>query len=189
MIKASNRYYSKAFTLIEMMVVVVLVGIAATIIIPRLYMRKPHAEWQTVLDSLNNMVFFARQEAISDQKVYRLLFKSNPNSQDYVVVEQENIDVDDQTKKVYEQVSSYYFDTRYDFDESIKMVAFYVGGKEQFEEKKDTGLCYVVPNGLVQDVMIRLVRKKDNKESRVSFKMMPFEGKFVMYEGFSKPEK
>lgn len=189
MIKASNNNSSKAFTLIEMMVVVVLVGIAATIIIPKLYMRKPHAEWQTVLDSLNNMVFFARQEAISDQKVYRLLFKSNQSSEDYLVVEQETIDVDEPTKKVYEQVKSDYFDTRYDFDESIKMVAFYVDGKEQFEEKKDTGLCYVVPNGLVQDIMIRFVKKKDDKESKVSFKMMPFEGKFVMYEGFLKPEK
>lgn len=186
MFKTSKK---KAFTLIEMMVVIVLIGILATLIIPRLYMRKPEAEWQNVLDSLNNMVFFARQEAISDQKVYRLLFNAKPNGSNFVVVEQEEIDEEEPTKKMYKQVKSYYFDTRYDFNEMIKMVAFYSNGKEQFEENKDIGLCYVVPNGLVQDVMIRLVRKKEDKTSKVSFKMMPFKGEFIMHEGYSRPEK
>ncbi|MFH1644648.1 MAG: type II secretion system protein [bacterium] len=178
-----------AFTLIEMMVVIILVGIMATIVIPRLYWRKPQTEWQNVLDDLNNMVFFARQEAVSDKKIYRLLFKSNQNEPDFIIVQEEGIDEENPTKKIYEQVRSYYFDTKYEFDESIKMVAFYSGGKEMFEENKNVGYCYVVPDGLVQDVMIRMIRRKDEKESKVSFKMMPFQGEFVMYEGFLKPEK
>jgi len=180
---------SRAFTLIEMMVVIVLVGIVATVVFPRLFVRKPKAEWPNILDDLNNMVFFARQEAISDQKVYRLFFRSNTQASDFVVVEKEEKDPENPTKKIYEQVRSYYFETKYEFDESVKMVAFYSDGKEQFEANKNNAYCYVVHDGLVQDVMIRFVKKKNDKEIKTTFKMQPFRGEFAMYEGFLKPEK
>ena len=75
--------------MIEMMVVIFLIGVMATFVIPRLAHKTPQSEWSTILYDLNNLAFFARQEAISNQAVYRLNFKSGGNAPDLIIIEQE----------------------------------------------------------------------------------------------------
>jgi len=175
--------------MMEMMVVIFLIGILASIMLPRMARRAPQTEWKTILDDLNNLVFFARQEAMANQRVYRLAFRSVTTGADSVAVEEERPDPEKPQQKIYTPVSSYYFTPSYTFHDSIKIKAFYKGRKDVLEEEKGRAYCYVIPDGLVEDVLIQLTHKSENEETGGSFKMMPFFGKFEFFVGYEKPER
>lgn len=176
-----------AFTMVEMMVVILLIGVVVSYFLPRLNRRSPALEWSSILRDLDNLIVFTRQEAIAHQKVYRLAFKSNRNAPDEVRVEEEQDDPQKPGKKIYPLVSSYYFKTTYLFNAAIKLDGVFQGKTEMLAEQKGVAYCYVVSDGLVQDVMVHLVRKLDNQETKGSFRMNPFFGKFEFYEGSVKP--
>lgn len=184
---------STGFTLIEILVVLFLIGIMATIGIPRFLLdRQPKAEWPTIVDDINNLVIFARQEAISNQAVYRLVFKKQKKGRDVVLVQREGRDPEKPLKKVYNEVTSGYIQARYELPEAIKFQALYHGKQEEFAENKNEGYCYVIPDGLVQDVLIHLTKKKNDKgkkEVQGTLRMSPFFGKFEFFDGFARPER
>ena len=181
---------SGAFTFIEMLVVLVVIGIMATIIFPWLFKRKPETEWPAALDQFNGLVSFAKHEAVARQKVHRLLFKSNKNEPDFIVVESEERDEEKPDKKVYKQVISEYIDTKYVLPAQIKMHYFYQDSREdEFNKNKQEAYCYIIPNGLVQNCIIHITRDIDDIEEQATFKMQPFFGTFEHHEGFLKPSK
>ena len=110
--------------------------------------------------------------------------------QDFIAVEEENEDPEKPTRKIYEQVHSHYFNTKYQLADEIKINGVYHGREEMMEENKGQGFCYVIPDGLVQDVLVHLTRRLHGEpESRASFKITPFFGKFEYFEGHVKPER
>jgi type II secretory pathway pseudopilin PulG len=176
--------------MLEMLVVIALIGVVATIAFPRMMYKTPEAEWPNVLEELNNLVYFARQEAISNQHNYRLNFKANGPAPDEVIVEEEVDDPEHPGRKKYQQAQSYYIKTQYIFHESIKLKSLFHGKEDVLSAAdKAQGQCYVIPDGLVQDILVHAIKKEKGGESRVSFKMMPFYGRFDFSEGFVKPEK
>jgi prepilin-type N-terminal cleavage/methylation domain-containing protein len=179
---------SKAFTFIEMMVVIMLIGILASIMIPRFATREPKADWSTVIDELNNLVFFARQEAIANQHVYRLTLTNIPGRPINVIVQEEKINPE-KPGRIYVPTFSYYFKPDYTLHESISLKAFF-NGREKILSEGDKGqaYCYVIPEGLVQETTIQLVRRDANGEHGVTLSMMPFYGTFTLQEGFKRPE-
>ena len=177
-----------AFTMVEMMVVIFLIGLVATITIPRIAYKAPQAEWKIVLDDLNNLAIFARQEAISNQKIYRLTFKSNGKNPDTVSVEVETNDPEKPQKKIYLSVTGFYLNTQYELHPSVKLRAFYHGKKEQINSGEGDTHCYIIPDGLVQDVVIHMSKTEKNIETKSSFRMLPFYGKFELLDGFVRPE-
>ncbi|MBD3231306.1 prepilin-type N-terminal cleavage/methylation domain-containing protein [Candidatus Dependentiae bacterium] len=183
------RKYNSAFTLIEIIMVMVVVSIMATIIPRWLITKEPVTELNTVLNEFNDLLYYARQEAIATQKNYRLTFKSNITEPDFVLVEQEEKYPEDSSKKVYEQVFSSYFQTKYTLPYNIRMQALYHGKQNEFEQNKDYAYCYIIPNGLVQPIIIHIINKKDDQEDKVTFKIAPFLGKFELVENFVRLEK
>jgi Tfp pilus assembly protein FimT len=179
---------SYAFTFLEMVVVLLLIGVIATVFIPKISRRSPTAEWSNVLDDLNNLVFFARQEAISNQRVYRLVFQSRQNAPDTVRVEQENDDPEKPGRKIYTPVSSYYFSATYQFSDQLKLKAVYSGKYDTLAEQRGNAFCYVIPDGLVQDIAVQITRRIDSVETGGTYRMNPFFGKFEFYDGYVKPE-
>ncbi len=180
---------SKGFTLIEILVVLFLIGIISSIGVPAFLKRDSKAEWPAVLDDINNLVIFARQEAISNQAVYRLVFKKQNKGRDLVLVQREGRDPEKPLQKIYNNATSGYIKTRYELPEQIKFKALYHGKDEEFEENKGQGYCYVIPDGLVQDVMIHLIKKKNKNEQQATLRMAPFFGKFEFFDGLIRPER
>lgn len=177
--------------MLEMMVAVFLIGVLAAVILPRAIGRAPEASWQSVLADLNNILSFARQEAIMQRKNYRVTFIPKGKGRDVVLVEEEKATPDDARKKVFEQVSSGYFDTKYLLPDGIKIRSFYLGN--QFvaeEENRGKYFCYILPDGLVQDVTLHLHRPHQDqakKKDDATFNSMPFLGIFTMRDGYIKP--
>jgi prepilin-type N-terminal cleavage/methylation domain-containing protein len=180
-----------AFTLIEIVVVIAIVATIAATTIPRMLQRTPRAEWSTILTDLNDIIFFARQEAITNQTVRRLMFQKSTNTQepDFVVVQEEVDDPDRAGKKIWREVESYYATTKYKFHESIRLKGFYHNGRrqEELEEQRGAGYCHIVPDGLVEDVIVQLGHKDGANEFFESFVVSPFFGTFSRQEGLVKP--
>lgn len=171
-----------AFTLVEIIVVIALIGVVTTMIAPRL-MRQPVAtEWPVILDNLNNLISFARQEAIANQVIHRVTFHAHQQGSDFVTVEAEAPDPEKPGRKVYNEVSSFYCPSRYDFADVIRISAVSVG-RQNLIDSKGMASCYVIPDGLVQEIMLKLTRKINNADVDVRFIMNPFWGRFEIDEG------
>lgn len=183
---------NNGFTLLEILIVTVVIAFAATMTLPRFFKKKPTARWETVLDELNNLVDYARQEAISKHIVYRLHFQPERDGKYRVQVEIEQDHPEKRGQKIYQTIKSYYFNPIYTFPEPISMHAIYQHNKEQMALNKQHAYCYVIPNGLVQETVLHLVRKAEDEtkqESKMTFRMSPFFGKFEMEKGFVKQKK
>jgi len=169
------------------MVVVVVIGIVATMILPRLTRKEPTATPESITEEINNLVYFARQEAISNHKNYRLHFKSNRGERDFVEVEEEGLDPEKPQKIIYTPVKPISFNPKYLLPENTNFEAFYIGKEEQFAENKNNAYCHIIPNGLVQEVLIHLSQEpssSNEERSEISLKMSPFFGRFELKEGF-----
>jgi len=178
---------NRAFTLIEVMITVAIIGIIAAIGFPRLVRREPRTEWRHVTDEINNLVYFARQESISSKKIYRLAFNAPPKAAHTVVVERMEDNPEKPGEKHYVPTKSDYFEGMYTFPETIKIHAAYKGRVEQLEANKNKAHCYVIPDGLVEDFLVHLIRIQEGKESKISLKVLPFFGTFERHDGYLKP--
>ena len=179
----------EAFTLLEILIVMVVMGAVATIIAPLLRFKEPAAEFPAILREFNDLVSITRQEAIVNQKNYRITFKTNVEEPDIVKIETEFYDSEKPDKKIYKQVDSEYLQTRYDLPKSIKMKAAYKTKKNEFDENKGQAFCYIIPNGLVESIMIHITKTIDDREIGATFKMESFKGEFEFIQGYLRPEK
>lgn len=163
-----------AFSLLEVLIVVFIIGVAASMVMPRLLRRSPAIEWRSVRDELNNMLYFARQEAITSQKIHRLTF----NRPERVIT----VEVEAGEKKpgepIYEPVYSHYFTSRYEVPEQLSLTRLRLGKKELFSEHKGRGWCYVLPHGLVEDIALTIERTDKDETQKRTFTVAPFLGVF-----------
>lgn len=176
----------QAFTLIEIMLVVVVIGVVATIAGPRIIRRPSSAKWENVLEEVNNLVFYARQEAIANHQTYRLHFKVSRENRSMIQVELEADDPEKANRKIYTTVKSYYFNPRYVFPEPIEIVGLYHTKENEFDENNQHAYCYVIPNGLVQATKMHLEKKDAKENAKATFEMLPFFGRFVLKEDHEK---
>ena len=158
--------------------------------LPRMMRKDPNSTWPNILGELNSFAFFARQEAILQHKVLRITFEVNTTPPDKIYIESEEKDAEKPDKKVYKLYKSSSFETTYKLPNSVRINAVYQNGKEQLDENKGKfAYCYVVPDGIMQDVLVRMVRTTDKDEDKASFKIRPFLGNFELFETWIKPEK
>jgi len=179
----------QAFTIIEIMLVVVVIGVVATLVAPRLIRRKPSAQWENVVEEINNLIYYARQEAIANYKNYRLHFKVTREDISIVQVELEQNDPEKAGRKLYSTIKSYYFNPQYELPKPISLLGVYHGKQNELDEQNQHAYCYVIPNGLVQATWVHLEKEEKGKKSQVTLQMLPFFGKFILQEGFVKPKR
>jgi hypothetical protein len=169
------------------MIVVVVIGIMTTMI-TRVVMKKPTDEWSYILEELNNLIYVARQEALSTRSIHRVLFLASDDKGDKAIIEREFDDPEKIGVKKYEKATSKYLDIEYAFPKTIKLKALYVNGKSQFDRYREgKSFIYVTHEGLVQHAIVNLTRTHDDQESFASFIIEPFIGTFELKEGLHKP--
>lgn len=169
------------FTLLEIIIAVAIIGIMATAIGPSLFRSSPALSWQAITDELNSVVTYAQHEAIATQVKHCLVFGAQDNQAHSVELHKEAIDPE--TKKITTQpIDALYDQARYQFPEEIKITHAYYGKQELLEENKNIAECGVMPDGLVQDIMLHLTKTEDGKETKATLHMQSFLGFFVLYE-------
>ena len=177
LVRNSRRFCNTpaaAFSLMEIMIGLLIIGLGASMVVPRLLRRSPAVEWPAIQQELNNVLYFARQEAITSQKVHRLAFAQKKRT---VTVEIEDGEVKPGVAK-FSPVYSTYFATEYELPEQLRFEQVKLGKKELFGENKGMAYCYVVPNGLIQEAVVGLVREDSGEISKKSFAAAPFLGTF-----------
>ncbi len=177
----------RAFTLIEILIVMVIIGFMVTIIPSWLFKKRVDVTLPAVMQEFNNLLLVARQQAIVSRKTCRLFFKSEKNLADYVVVQTMEKNFEKPGKQIARVVASEYLETKYNLPKDIKMEAVYCGKKEMFSENKNEAYCYIMPNSLVQNIFIHITRRMDNTEQKMTFKVEPFMGEFELHNGFLRP--
>lgn len=183
-----------AFTMIELVIVISLMGVMAMMMVPRFTNRDPETQWPAVLDGFNRMIDFARQEAIAKQKTHRIVFVSHAQEPDQVLIEREARDADKPNKVLFKPLNSPYFKGVYTLPKQVKINAVFQNGVDQLQERasKRRAYCHVINEGLVEDTLVHLTRlpaSRGEEESMVSFKMVPFFGRFEQFPTHVKPEK
>lgn len=177
---------SPGFSLIEIMVVVALLGLLLAMVMPRLSRRAPSSEWKTVLSEFNNLAQFARQESIAEQAVFRLNFSRGKNPAPDTVTVERLSKIGPDGKQEFTQASSPYLPTKYELAETIRFRAVFHGKQDQLQEGGQA-FCYLIPDGLVQDTYVQLMRIENLKEEAVTLKMLPFDGYFELAEKIIRP--
>lgn len=182
----NQKQSSPGFSLIEIMVVVALVGLLISMILPRLSRRSPSSEWKTVLSELNNLALLARQESIAEQTIFRLNFsRGKAPDPDTITIERLS-KINPDGKQEFIQASSPYLATKYELSETIRFRAIFQGKQDLLQENSQA-FCYVIPDGLLQDIYVQLIRTENLKEEPVTLKMLPFEGYFELVEKLIRP--
>ncbi len=179
-----------SFTLLEIMLVMFAIALIASMTLPRIMGRKPTEKWSHILEEVNGLVYFCRQQAISKQKVYRLSFVTNQSGPDYVQIEEENDHPEKVGTKIYTIAEPHYIKPVYKFpssEESSVIIDAVYHEKEDLLDNSKFAHCYVIPNGLVQEVFVHLSKIKKQKRERKTLKMSPFIGKFEMLDKHIKP--
>ncbi len=179
----------RAFTLIEIIVVLGIVAFVMAIISPRLFRKKDQVKVETIFREFNNLLSIARQEAVSNQKICRLRIKAYKNLPVVVSIEEMEVDPEKENKLISKTIFSEYLKTEYILPQNIKIEAVYLGKQNLLEEKKGEAFCYISTDGLVQDILIHIAKVKDDLQEKYTFKTDPFLGEFLFLDGFLRPEK
>ncbi|MCK4265057.1 type II secretion system protein [Candidatus Babeliales bacterium] len=174
----------KAFTLIELIAVLLIIGILAASFSA---LKRPEDVWPNILSSFNDFIVFACQEAIVNRKIHRVVFTSSERAGAIISLFREEVDPESKNKKIYEEIKSVYLDLPLKFPKTVRFNNIYIDGKVPDEELGRGVPLYITEDGLAQDLLIHLIRKRGELEDRATLKLKPFIGKFEFFEGFQKP--
>lgn len=158
--------------MLEILIAILIIGIGASLVMPRLTRRAPSSEWSVVEDELNNLLYFARQEAITTQKVHRVAFDKRRR-----MIEVE-VDVGEGKpgERLYEPARSTYVTSEYELPPGVDFVSLRRGKKDLFSERRGIGYCAVMPQGLIEQATLTLVREHNDDQSQRAFEIEPFLG-------------
>ena len=190
--RLANMNYNKrsGFTLLEILVVMVFIGIFATMAIPRLIKQSPDKSWVHVTYEINNLIHFARQESIATQKIYRLAIIKEKETRDIlrIEVETESDEPKRPGKRLYTPAYSEYYDPTYKLPNDISVISVFKDKDNILEGQKiRKAYCHIIPQGLVEEVLIHLTRREDDgSKSKISLRMAPFMGVFSRFDGHIK---
>jgi prepilin-type N-terminal cleavage/methylation domain-containing protein len=180
-----------AFTIIELLLVITIIGILATMTLPRIIRKSPDSSWEHITFEINNLAKFARQESIAQQKTYRISFISGLKEKDLIRVEVETDDPEKPGTTIFKETTSEYFTPRYELPEHVYLNQVYKGKEEALKGRRiKRASCHVIPHGLVEEVTVHLSREEEKGAvSKASLHMAPFLGRFVMEQGHIKPHQ
>ncbi len=157
-------------------------------VLPLLNRQRPQETWETLQEDLNQLASFAREEALTRRKIYRIVFQQKPQAEGKIFVEEEHTDPEQPEKKTYNAVPAGYQKTSLTLENGRTLRAVYIGKRNVLTDQDPQAFCYVIPDGMMQPVTIQIVRAHKNYEEIVSFQLNPFMGSFDRHDGKLKPE-
>ena len=186
----SVRGNKPGFTLIELIIVLAIIGILATIVVPNFRGRSPERRRKEFISRINALVQVAWQDAVATRKLHRVVFDLKKN----------NMSLETQTNKkaatgdpVFESMRTRYLNTVYEWPaDTFEFKNFYIGKRDEIQlTLKETGKgkiwFFITPEGLAQDVIMNIVDTKEQKLIEFSLVLNPFSAQFKEYDTFQKP--
>ncbi|OGB96855.1 hypothetical protein A3F06_00580 [candidate division TM6 bacterium RIFCSPHIGHO2_12_FULL_36_22] len=178
------------FTLIEIMVVMVLIGIMAAVMVPTFRRSTPDQQRFKKISALNELMQNAWQNAIVTDKLQKIEF--NFGRQTIMLTQAKEGGLKEVDEQKFEPVGNNVTLNQLSWPEDYRIVNFYIGDKDQMRfGERETAWFFVVPDGLAQSVIINFVDDKASEASEftvnVSLVLNPFYVQFKEYNEFQRP--
>lgn len=177
------------FTLLEIMVAILVIGLMAAIVLPRLQTVSPDQNRNDFVAQLNGLMQFAWQHALTSGLMHRIVFDFDNKK---IVVEA----ADKQSEKkdpAYKPVARSYFGNSMEIPDNLDIINFFIA--HAGDEMRKSGTThkvwfFIVPDGLTQEVTINFVDYADvlqNEDPRqFGLVLNPFSAQFKLYDAFQK---
>ncbi|OGB84245.1 hypothetical protein A3F66_06480 [candidate division TM6 bacterium RIFCSPHIGHO2_12_FULL_32_22] len=183
-----NGFFKSGFSLIELVIALVILGLLAAITVPTLRTFLAKDDRKTFLTELNSVVSNALETAILSDKMSRVVFdlvnkkvfveeqsgKKLPGGKlDFVPITERYVQNQFDWSKINFEIKNFYIDTK---DEMILSVG---------QIRKEKVWFYILPDATAQPVILNIIDLNENlsqSESQFSLVLNPFSVQFKMYE-------
>ncbi len=170
------RVMSKGFSLLEVVVVIALMAMIATIVVPRLTRRRVALK-QQFTEQLNGLTRTAQLSAMMTGTLHRIFFDIKNGR---IIIQQEAAQRDSQGHKQFVPLKIPYVTTSLPISKELDIDQFLVKGKKMMQSGEGiqfTGAWfYIVPEGMTQEVTLE-VKERDTSK-KFSLTVNPFTALF-----------
>ena len=186
--------HKPGFSLIEVLVAIVIIGIMATIVMPRLLYKKT-TELDTFIENISLLTQVGYEQAVITGQIHRLFFNMKADSP-YIQLQVEKKEDGDKKQKAsapqkasareFKPVSIAYITTQIPFDSALSIQNFFIKNIDEAQggTLKDAWY-YILPSGLSQEIIITIADSQKNMLR--SLVLNPFTVKFSVYDTPQKP--
>ena len=185
----SGKSNKTGFTFLEVMVVMGLIALLATIGMPLLFSRKPRYERELFFRRLNALTQLGWQNALITHKIHKISFDFASRT---VRLLQESPSNHADNKK-YVPLKRAHIHTTISWPKQLDVKQFFVEGSDEFASHAGRSTAevwfFIVPEGLAQQVTINMLDTKDKKSGKprqVGLVLNPFSAQFVVYDTWQK---
>lgn len=188
LVRGNNK---QAFSLLEIMVVIAVIGILATIVVPVFNRRRPGYERNQFVVQLNDLLSFAYQNALKEHKIQKVQFNFKART---VQLERATEQSSGTDKLKFEPIQRAYRATTLAIPDALEIRNFIIEGFDEMQRASgratDESWFYILPDGASQEVTINFVDSSsavgDGEFRQTGLVLNPFYAQFEVYDEFQE---
>lgn len=177
---------NSGFSLLEILVVMFIIGFMTTFGLRVLRNVRPAFKQEQFVDNVRTLLAVAWQRALSTGKVHRVYFDLEKR----VMATEMQTNEPQEDKEVFAPITRAYDAASFTWPKSITFKEFYIQGTNGLNtggRKTNAIWFYVVPDGMVQEVIINIEEAVGDSSLPLSLVINPFTAQLATYETFQKP--
>ncbi len=181
-----KKVRKSGFTLIELVIVLVIMGLVMAIIVPTFYGRRERSHIGAFVTQLNSLVQGAWRNALTTHQLQRITFNFVDDKIVLMQAAGKNATGD---KDEFKPVRGLLTPTEVAVPEHYSFANFYIEGRDEMAlGKRKDAYFFIMPDGTAQQVVINIkVQGEDVEARRVGLVLNPFTAQFEWHDEFEKP--